>query len=166
MASAVDSGRVRSLGRLGFQPGPCSGPLEPQFPYPYNGLGRDGRPHPGNGALCHPSLNRRWRGGGGWGRSQLPGKPSSQAPTTRRDPSSTSHCRYLAGGRLLEGGGGIRAWGLLAPQLVCSAPRMRLWLPSFWLRLSTAHHWAQTSRAFSSVWRQCRVRSWPCDLAD
>lgn len=61
-------------------------------------------------------------------------------------------------GRLL-GGGGIQVGGLPVPQLVCSDPRMGLWPPSFWLRPSTAHCRAQTSRACCSGWRQCQVRS-------
>lgn len=59
--------------------------------------GGDGRPCPGNQALCHPSLSRRWSGGGGWGRSRLPGGPSSPALTTRLGPKSTTRCRYPAG---------------------------------------------------------------------
>ena len=79
---------------------------------------------------------------------------------------ASSCCRYLAGGRLLEGGGGIRAWGLSAPWLVCSAPRRPLWPLNFWLQLNTAHLQAQTLRAFSSGWRQCQVRSWPATWQD
>ncbi|XP_042525012.1 2-oxoglutarate and iron-dependent oxygenase domain-containing protein 2 isoform X3 [Dipodomys spectabilis] len=32
---------------------------------------------------------------------------------------------------------------------------MQLWPLSFWLQVNTAHHQAQTSRAFFSGWRQC-----------
>lgn len=66
--------------------------------------------------------------------------------------------------RSLEGGGGVPAWGPSASQLVCSAPRMRLWPPSFWPQLSTANHQVQTLKAFSSGWRRCLVRSWPHHL--
>ncbi|XP_037600160.1 2-oxoglutarate and iron-dependent oxygenase domain-containing protein 2 isoform X2 [Cebus imitator] len=86
----------------------------------------DGRPHLIT-TLCHPSLSRRWSGGGGWGWSQLLGKPSLQVPTAWHGLRCTTHCR------------------------------MQLWLPSFWLWLSTAHPRAQTSRAFSSGWRQYLV---------
>ncbi|KAM7050419.1 2-oxoglutarate and iron-dependent oxygenase domain-containing protein 2 isoform 2-T2 [Molossus nigricans] len=89
--------------------------------------GGDGRPCPGNQALCHPSLSRRWSGGSGWGRSRLPGKPSSPALTTRLGPRSTARCR------------------------------MWLWPQGFWPRLSTARCQVQTSRASSSGWRQCQV---------
>lgn len=60
----------------------------------------------------------------------------------------------------------IRAWGLSAPWLVCSAPRRPLWPLNFWLQLNTAHLQAQTLRAFSSGWRQCQVRSWPATWQD
>ena len=166
LTPAIYPGRVRNIGRLGFQLWPFLELPEPQFPHLYNGLGRDGRPHSGNQALCHPSLSRRWSGGGGWGRSRLPGKPSLPAPTAQRGQRSTTCCRYLAGGRLLEGGGGIRAWGLSAPWLVCSAPRRPLWPPNFWLQLNTVHRQAQTLRAFFSGWRQCQVRSWPATWQD
>nr|XP_012637666.1 2-oxoglutarate and iron-dependent oxygenase domain-containing protein 2 isoform X2 [Microcebus murinus] len=82
---------------------------------------------PRTSKICWQSLSRRWSGGGGWGRSQLLGKPSSRAPTTRRGPRSTTRCR------------------------------MQLWLLSFWPWLSIAHPRVQTSRAFSSGWRQCQV---------
>ncbi|XP_077811774.1 2-oxoglutarate and iron-dependent oxygenase domain-containing protein 2 isoform X2 [Macaca mulatta] len=75
-------------------------------------------------ALCHPSWSRRWSGGSGSGRSQRLGKPSSRVPTTQRGLRSMTHCR------------------------------MQLWPPSFWPRLSTVCPRAQTSRAFSSGWRQ------------
>lgn len=37
---------------------------------------------------------------------------------------------------------------------------MQLWPLSFWPLLSTVHLRAQTSKAFCSGWRHCRVRSW------
>lgn len=63
----------------------------------YNGPGGDRRHHPGNQALCYPSLSRRWSGGSGWDRSQQPGKPSLRGPTTLQGQTSTTHCRYLVG---------------------------------------------------------------------
>ena len=166
LTRAIYPGRVRNIGRLGSQLWPCLEFPEPQFPHLYDGPGRDGRPHSGNQALCHTSLSRRWSGGGGWGWSRLPGKPSLPAPTTQHGQRSTTCCRYLAGDRLLEGGGGLWAWGLSAPWLVCSAPRRPLWPLNFWLQLNTAHRQAQTLRAFSSGWRQCQVRSWPATWQD
>ncbi|XP_032024284.1 2-oxoglutarate and iron-dependent oxygenase domain-containing protein 2 isoform X1 [Hylobates moloch] len=61
----------------------------------------DGRPHLVT-ALCHRSLSRRWSGGGGWGRSQRLGKPSSRVLTARHGLRSTTHCRYQPA-RVLEG---------------------------------------------------------------
>ncbi|XP_029777704.1 2-oxoglutarate and iron-dependent oxygenase domain-containing protein 2 isoform X2 [Suricata suricatta] len=84
-------------------------------------------PHLGGGNGKLPSLSRRCSGGSSWRRSRLPGKPSFQAPTTPRGRTSTTHCR------------------------------MKLWPLSFWPQLSTAHRRGQTSKAFSSGWRQCLV---------
>lgn len=97
LAPAVDLARVRSIGSLCSEPRPCSALPEPQFPHLYNGLGGMGGPVLVTGPCAPPSLSRRWSGGSGWGRSRLPEKPSSPAPTTRRGLNSTARCRYLAG---------------------------------------------------------------------
>nr|XP_040145497.1 2-oxoglutarate and iron-dependent oxygenase domain-containing protein 2 isoform X1 [Ictidomys tridecemlineatus] len=75
------------------------------------------------------SFSRRWHGGRGWGRSQLPGKPSSPVLTTQHGQRFTIHCR------------------------------MQLWLLSFCPLQSTVHLQVQTSKAFSSGCRQYQKRS-------
>lgn len=172
LAPAVNPARVRSMGRLGSQPGPALASLSLRFLI----CTMASRGGGGGAVLVSRCCAAPARAGGAAAAAAGAGVGCQESPHRQLlPPGAARGLQPSAGTRQAQVSGGWGAGGAATPWLgggaarrtagVCFAPRMRHWLPSSWPQLSTAHGRAPTSRACCVSWRQCRVSSGPRDLA-